>query len=187
MKYKEIRKTPRYRSERAADGLAITRSAFQLLLGVILLMFILSVIFIALLPIVTFQKKSGDRLQYYSVVTVRSDDFHKGDIVSLKTDQHITAGEILALEHEKIVIGNDKTQSVNCVQYQDKRYFTYEELSSVLKDAEVPEGYVLLNGDLNSSEELSVGELVSEDYITGKVSMVLYPFSTFGRSADYLK
>ena len=83
MKYKEIRKTPRYRSERAADGLAITRSAFQLLLGVILLMFILSVIFIALLPIVTFQKKSGDRLQYYSVVTVRSDDFHKGDIVSL--------------------------------------------------------------------------------------------------------
>ena len=145
------------------------------------------VIFIALLPIVTFQKKSGDRLQYYSVVTVRSDDFHKGDIVSLKTDQHITAGEILALEHEKIVIGNDKTQSVNCVQYQDKRYFTYEELSGVLKDAEVPEGYVLLNGDLNSSEELSVGELVSKDYITGKVSMVLYPFSTFGRSADYLK
>ncbi|GEM_PF-6910661 len=187
MKYSEIRKTPRYRSERSADGVAISRSAFELLFGAIILMFVLALVFLLFFPIVTFQKKSEDKLQTYSVVTIRSDNYRQGDIVSVKTEQNITAGEILALEGEKIVIGTDRTKSVNCVQYQDKRYFTYEELAAVLKEPVVPKGYILLNGDLTSAEELSVGELVQSDYITGKATMVLYPFSLFGRSAGHLK
>lgn len=187
MKYSQIRRTKRYRTERAADGVALTRSAFELLFGCILLLFIGAVIFGLVFPMVIFSKKTDNKLQSYSVVTVRDDHFYQGDIVSLKTENHITAGEILALEGDRIVIGTDRNKSVNCIQYNGKRYFSYEELGTVLKEPIVPKGYVLLNGDFTSSEELSVGEIVSRDYITGKVSFILYPFSLFGRSADYLK
>ena len=187
MKYSEIRKTKRYKTERAADGIALTRSAFQLLFGCILLLFIGAVIFGLFFPVVTFPKKSDNKMQNYSVVTVRSDDLNKGDIVSVKTDHNITAGEILALEGERIVIGTDRTKSVNCVQYKGIRYFSYEDLRQALPEPVVPKGYVMLNGDFTSSEALSVGEIVSQKYITGKVSVVLYPFSLFGRSAEHLK
>ena len=187
MKYSEIRKTKRYKTERAADGVALTRSAFQLLFGCILILFILTVVFGLILPVVTFPKKSDNKLQYYSVVTVQADRLQKGDIVSVKTEHNITAGEILAVAGDKIVIGTDRTKSVNCIQYEGTRYFSYEELKKVLPERTVPDGYVLLNGDFTSSEELSVGELVCCDYITGKVSFVLYPFSLFGRPSEYLK
>ena len=87
----------------------------------------------------------------------------------------------------RTVMGTDRSTSVNCVQFEGKRYFDYEELKTKLRKPVVPKGYVLLNGDFTSSEELVVGELVPREYITGKVSTVLYPFSLFGRSADYLK
>ncbi len=187
MKYREIRKTKRYRTERAADGVALTRSAFQLLFGFILLLFIGAVIFGLIFPTVIFSKRADNRLQHYSVVTVRDDRFQRGDIVSLKTENHITAGEILALEGDRIVIGTDRTKSVNCVQYNGTRYFSYEELNKALQEPIVPKGYVLLDGDFTSSEELSVGEIVPCSYITGKVRFILYPFSLFGRPAEYLK
>ncbi len=187
MKYSEIRKTKRYKNERAADGVALTRSAFQLLFVCIVLLFITVLILGLACPMVTFSKKSDHKLQYYSVVTMRADDWTKGDIVSVKTQNSITAGEILALEGENIVIGADKSRSVSCVQYEGKRYFSYEDLRNALKEPVVPEGCVLLNGDFTSSEQVSVGEIISRDYITGKVRFVLYPFSLFGRPADYLK
>ncbi len=187
MKYSEIRKTKRYRAERAADGKALTKSAFEVLLVFIVLIFLAAFVFTVCFRVVTFSKKLDNRLQTYSVVTLPQQRYEQGDIVSVKTENNISAGEILALEGEKIVIGTDRSKSVNCVQYKGTRYFTYDELREEISDLTVPKGYALLNGDFTSSEQLLVGELVPLDYITGKASFVIYPFSLFGRSADYMK
>ena len=187
MKYSEIRKTKRYRTERAADGNALTKSAFEVLLVFIILLFITAFVFTVFFRVVTFTKKLDNRLQSYSVVAMPQEEYGRGDIVSVKTDNNISAGEILAVEGEKIVIGTDKTKSVNCIQYKGTRYFTYEELKAEISDLAVPKNYALLNGDFTSSEQLLVGELVPLEYITGRVSFVIYPFSLFGRSADYMK
>ncbi len=187
MKYSQIRKTKRYKTERAQDGAALTRSAFEFLLIVIVLILGTAIVIAVFFPVVSFSKKVDDRTQLYSVMTTRTDSFSVGDIVSVKSEHNISAGEILALEGEEIVMGTDRSTSVNCVQFEGKRYFDYEELKTKLRKPVVPKGYVLLNGDFTSSEELVVGELVPREYITGKVSTVLYPFSLFGRSADYLK
>lgn len=187
MKYSEIRKTKRYRTERAADGIALTKSAYEVMLVFIILLFVTAFVFTFFFRVVTFTKKLDNRMQYYSVVSIPRNEYELGDIVSVKTENNISAGEILALEGEKIVIGTDRTKSVNCVQFRGTRYFTYEELKEDISDLAVPEGYALLNGDFTSSEKLLIGELVPLDYITGKVSFVIYPFSLFGRSADYMK
>ncbi len=187
MKYSEIRKTRRYKRERAADGMAVTRSAFETLLVFMLLLFAAAAVLLVFLNVVTFNKVLDGNVQNYSVVTVKADDLKKGDIVSVKTEKNISAGEIIAFEGEKIAIGTDPEKNVNCVQIGGQRYFSYEELGKVLDEFVVPKGYLMLNGDLNSSESLVVGELVPESYVTGKASIVLYPFSLFGRSADYLK
>ncbi len=187
MKYSEIRKTKRYRTERAADGNALTKSAFEVLLVFIILIFVIAVVFTVFFRVVTFTKKLDDKLQTYSVVTASADNYQKGDIVSVKTENNISAGEIIALHGQKIVIGTDREKSVNCVQFEDKRYFTYDELKEKIPDLTVPEGYVLLNGDFTSSEKLLVGEIIPLEYITGKAEYVIYPFSLFGRSADYMK
>ncbi len=187
MKYSEIRKTKRYRSERAADGNALTKSAYEVMLVFIVLVFVTAFVFTVFFRVVTFTKKLDDKMQPYSVVTIPQEKYEIGDIVSVKTENNISAGEILALEGQRIVIGTDRTKSVNCVQYKGTRYFTYDELKKELNDLAVPGGYVLLNGDFTSSEKLLVGELVPLEYITGKASFVIYPFSLFGRSADYMK
>ena len=187
MKYSEIRKTRRYKRERAADGMAVTRSAFETLLVFMLFLFAAAAVLLVFLNVVTFNKVLDGNVQNYSVVTVKADDRQKGDIVSVKTEKNISAGEIIAFEGEKIAIGTDPEKNVNCVQIGGQRYFSYEELGKVLDEFVVPKGYLMLNGDLNSSESLVVGELVPESYVTGKASIVLYPFSLFGRSADYLK
>ena len=187
MKYSEIRKTRRYKRERAADGAALTRSAFETLLVFMILLFIAAAVLLVFLNVVSFSKLLDGKMQNYSVVTVKADDLKIGDIVSVKTEKNISAGEIIGFAGDKIVIGTDPEKSVNCVQINGVRYFSYEELGKVMDEFVVPEGYLMLNGDFSSSEVLVVGELVPLNYVTGKASWVLYPFNLFGRTADYLK
>ena len=187
MKYSEIRKTRRYKRERAADGAALTRSAFETLLVFMILLFIAAAVLLVFLNVVSFSKVLDGKVQNYSVITVEANDLKMGDIVSVKTEKNISAGEIIGFAGDKIVIGTDPEKNVNCVQIGGVRYFSYEELSKVMDEFVVPEGYLMLNGDFNSSESLVVGELVPMSYITGKASVVLYPFNLFGRTADYLK
>ena len=187
MKTKKSKKTPRYRKADQADGRMITRSAFELFFLLMMLVFLLAAVFSTFFRIVTFSKKAGDRMQMYSVVTDnRPSSFQTGDIVSVDIGNSVSGAEVLATEGEQIILGTDKTDSVNCVLHQDVRYFSYEELQEAIGGIQVPDGYVLLNGDLTSTDELSVGELVRKEIVTGKVEFILYPFSLFGRTADYL-
>lgn len=187
MKYKEIRKTRRYKKEKAADGSVLTRSSFEFLYVVIIVMFLFALIAGSFLRVVSFNKKLNDSGQNYSVVTIKSDDYKKGDIITYKSHGKLSAGEIVGEKGDVIRFGTDPFHSFNRIEYKNKLYHDPDELGSVLEDSAVPDGYVLINGDLTSSENQIVGELVCENDITGRAAYIVYPFSLFGRTADYLK
>ena len=96
----------------------------------------------------------------------------------------MTGGSILAFINLHLTA---TTEVITCRDIDGRTETDVGTDGKVLDEFVVPEGYLMLNGDLNSSESLVVGELVPESYVTGKASIVLYPFSLFGRSADYLK
>ncbi len=187
MKYKDIRKTKRYKAERAADGNVLTRSSFELLYAVIIVVFVFAVVFGTFLRIASFDKKLDNSTQSYSVISLEADSYNKGDIVTYKDSGRICAGEIVGADGDKILFGTDPARSFNRIEYKNRFFYTSEELENEFGHSLVPEGCVLINGDLTRSENQIVGVIVCEDDITGRASYIVYPFSLFGRTADYLK
>ena len=188
MKWKKARKKPLYVQNEAQDSLDLTKSAFELFFVILMLFFVLVFIFTVCFRIVTFEKKNNGKLRTYSFVSSHGvETFQKGQIVSVDSGVKVTAGEIVALEGETIRIGRDGENAVNCVTYQDKRYFSNEELEEALPGLTVPKGYVLLDGDITRSEELRVGEMVRQEYVIGEARFRIYPFSLFGKEPDAIR
>lgn len=188
MKYREMKKTKRFRSDLVKEGRALTKTAFELVLVFAVILFVFVFVFSVFFRVAGFTKKTADGTQYYSIVnTYNTDSVKAGDIVCVDIGRYVNCAEVLAVEGEQIILGTDKKNSVNCVLFNNVRYFSYEELREALGSIIVPEGYVLLKGDITSGESLSMGELVKKDIISGRAEFVFYPFSLFGRTADSIK
>ena len=188
MKYRKLRRTERYIDDARSDGLALTKSSFEFMYGVILLVLAIAVIFTTFFRIVSYTKMVGSIKKSYSVVTVSYNYTPRsGDIVCVDVGDSYSDAKVIAGEKDKILMGTGKSDAVNCIQYNGARYFSYEELEEAIGELNVPKGYVLLSGDLDPSGELRIGELIPKERVSGKVGFIIYPFSMFGRTADYLK
>lgn len=188
MKWKDAKNKPLYKRREANDGHDLTKSAFETFFVIVLIIFALVFIFSVFFRIVTFDKRSGDKIQTYSYVCSKhADTLKKGEIVSVDTGYSVSAGEITGLKGDAIVIARTGDEAVNCVTYNGKRYFSDDELAEVLPKLSVPEGYVMLNGDITNSDELRVGDLVKEENIVGQAKFLIYPFRYFGKDPATIK
>ncbi len=188
MKYSKLRRTKQYNDSVRADGRALTKSSFEFLYGVILLVLAAVAVFSSFFRVVSYTKKSGNTTKSYSVVTVSYNYVpHSGDIVCVDVGTSFSDAKVIAGENEKILMGTGKSDAVNCVQYNGARYFSYEELEEAIGGLDVPKDYVLLSSNIDPSGDLRIGELIPKERVAGKVGFILYPFSMFGRTADYLK
>lgn len=173
-----------YRKNDARDVIDITKSAFEVLLVFIILLIMLAVLCAFFLRVITVELPDGDNSTTYSFVAMRNTkSISDGDIISIDDGFYVSAGEVYAIEGEKISVGEDY---INSVIYNDKEYLTDSELSEILDDGKIPEGHVLINRDIKHSREKMTGELVEKKAVTGKSVVVLYPFAYFGREADYI-
>lgn len=183
MKFTSAKNKNLHKTALLRDSNDLTRSAFELFYVFVIVIFALAIVFSAFFRIVTFRKSSNGNAVTYSVVSVPAvKEYKRGDIVSVSLGGNVSVGKVIALEGEDIIIGININDSVNCVVYDNVRYFSSEELEQKLKERVVPDGYIMLDGDIMDSQELHVGELVRKADITGKVGFVIYPFSLFGKN-----
>lgn len=188
MKWRKAKSKPLYIKNEASDGLDLTKSAFETFYVIVLLIFAVVFIFSVFFRVVTFDKKNGNKVQTFSYVCSKhADKLAKGDIVSIDNGFKVSAAEIIALPGDSIAIGRKTSEQLNCVSYNEKRYFSDEELAEDLSSLVVPEGYVMLDGDITNSEELRVGELVKQEYISGRARFLVYPFTYFGKDPATIK
>lgn len=187
MKYRDVRKTKRYRTERAADGAVLTRSAFELMYLLMVLLMVAAVVFGVVFRIASFTKRSGSSVQRYSVMTEAAGTPRRGDLVTYRKGSGLSAGEIVGMPGERILLGFEVEDSFNRIEYMGRSCFTYDDLRRFVGSDRIPEGFVLVDGDLTGAEQQVVGELIDTKMITGRVTRVIYPFSLFGRQAHNLK
>ena len=187
MKLMSNKKKKSYRRRSAEDSRDLTRSAYELCYVLILLAVFGTAIICLCFRLVTFEKKIGNVMTTYCVASMRfaGEDCGIGDMVTVDTGSSVSAGMLIAREGDAIEFGYGDND-VNCVRYENKQYFSLEELKTAVPEAAVPDGYVMLDGDITDSQELCVGEIVRKDYIIGRVRFVIYPFSLFGREAAYI-
>lgn len=162
-----------YRKNDVLDVIDITKSAFEVFIVLIIALFAAAASCAFFFRVITVELPDGDGRAEYSFVSLRNTgSISKGDIVSIDDGSDASAGEVLAFEGEAFDSGDDIIVS--------------SELSEMLDDGKIPEGYVLINRDIKHSREKMTGELVEKKAVTGKAVVVLYPFAYFGREADYI-
>lgn len=180
MKWSTARKKPLFRQQEEKDALDLTKSAFELLLVIILLLFATVLFFSVFFRIVTFQRLSRDKVQTYSLICSKSiNHLQKGLIVSADTGDSLLAGEVIGLEGEKIRIGDDVHETVGAVIFRHQTYVSDEALRKVLPELTIPEGYVMLDCDIALEDQLCVGTLVRRKDLEGEAKFLIYPFSLF--------
>lgn len=176
-----------YRRRASEDSRDLTRSAYELCYVLIILTLLSTAVVCICFRLVTFEKKIGGMMNTYCVASLRfaGEDYGIGDMVSVDTGSSVSAGMLIAREGDEIQFGYGDND-VNCVRYENKQYFSIDELKAVFPEAVVPDGCVMLDGDITDSQELCIGEIVRKDYLIGRVRFVIYPFSLFGREATYI-
>lgn len=180
MKWSTARKKPLYIRQEQSDSRDLTKSAFELLFVIILLLFAIVLFFSVFFRIVTFERNSKSKTQTYSLVCSKSvGQLQKGMIVSADTGSSLLAGEIIGLEGESILIGDDVRETVGAVIYRNQTYTSNEELTAVLPERKIPTGYVMLDCDIALEDELCIGTLVRQKDIEGEAKFLIYPFSLF--------
>lgn len=173
-----------YRKNDALDVIDITKSAFEVFIVFVIILFLIAVSCTFFFRLITVELPDGDDSVTYSFVTKRNTNgISKGDIVSIDEGLYVSAGEVLAVEGESVSVGGN---GISSVIFNGKEYPEGDELSGILDDGKIPEDYVLINRDVRHSLEKITGELIEKKIVTGKAVTVLYPFAYFGREADYI-
>ena len=170
------------------DRRTLLRNSFLWLYTVIWILFVFVFLFTSVFRVVSFPVQTDSGLCYASVIVLPQDDSLKtGDMVAAGRGASNWIGEVVACEGETISLGIGKAGTADCIIYQNKRYFSVEELSHIVKDGKIPKGCVLLKSGLADGETFRVRELVAVGEIAGAAVCVAYPFQLLGQSVQELK
>lgn len=118
------------------------------------------------------------------VVSVKSIDFHRGDIISFYYNNKILVKRVIALEGEWVNLGEDGNVYVNG-QLLDEPYLEERAFGEcdLQLPYQVPDGRVFVMGDHRAtsvdSRSTTVG-CVFEEQIVGRILYRVWPLSGFG-------
>ena len=169
------------------DSKKILRTSFQWLYAVILLLFGFAILFTVVFKISSFRVNKGSETKN-ACVLVSSIGYSPavGDKVTVSSGNSGFLGQISALSGTEISFGSDKNSFANCIVYENKSYFSPEELKEVLKNMKVPQNCVLVTDITSENGYFRIGEIVPESRISGRAECFVYPFNMLGKPIDKL-
>jgi len=118
------------------------------------------------------------------VLSVKSKDFHQGDLVAFYIGNKILVKRVIAGPADLIAIADDGTVRVNSVELEEP-YVTQKALGECDLEFpyQVPESRYFLMGDHREtsvdSRSSSVG-CIAEEQVVGKIVFCVWPLSDFG-------
>ena len=170
-----------------ADSKKILRTSFQWLYAVIWFLFGFVFLFTVIFKISAFRINKGYETKT-AFVLVSSIGYSPsvGDKVTVSSGRSGFLAQISALSGTEISFGNDKNNFANCIVYENKSYFSGDELKQVLENMKVPENCVLVTDITSENGYFRIGEIVPESRISGKAECFFYPFHMLGKPIDKL-
>ena len=109
-----------------------------------------------------------------------------GDKLTISNGYSAFLGKVIAVSGDKISVGSERDSFANCITYNNKNYFSSEELQTVLKDMKIPEGHFLVTEIETANGYFRVGEIISQKQIIGKAECLVYPFNVLGKPINKL-
>lgn len=167
------------------DSKKILRTSSQWLYAVILLLFGFVIMFTVVFKVSSFRIHKGSQTKN-ACVLVSSIGYSPavGDKVTVSLGNSGFLGQVAALSGTDISFGTDKNNFANCIVYENKSYFSSDELKEVLKNMKVPENCVLITDITSENGYFRMGEIVPESRISGRAECFVYPFNMLGKPID---
>ena len=109
-----------------------------------------------------------------------------GDQITISNGYSTFLGKVTAVSGEMISVGSDRDSFANCITYNNKNYFSSEELQTVLKDMKIPENHLLVTEINTENGYFRVGEIISTRQVIGRAECFVYPFSMLGKPINQL-
>lgn len=169
------------------DDKVLLRVSFQWLYAVILLLYGFVFMFTIVFRVSSFYVNNQYGMKQAAVL-VSSVGYspEPGDQITVSDGYSAFLGKVSAVSGETVSVGSDKDSLANCITYQNKNYFSSEELQEVLRDMKIPEGYLLITEIDTQKGYFRVGEIISTKQIIGRAECFVYPFSMLGKPVNQL-
>lgn len=169
------------------DDKIFLRTSFQWLYAVILLLYGFVFLFTIVFRISSFHINNQYGTRTASVlVSSMNHPPESGDQITVSDGYSVFLGKVTAVSGETISVGSERDSFANCITYNNKNYFSSEELQNVLKDMKIPEDHFLVT-DINTEKGyFRIGEIISKKQIIGKAECFVYPFSMLGKPVSQL-
>ena len=169
------------------DDKVLLRTSFQWLYAVILLLYGFVFMFTVIFRVSSFYVNNQYGMKNAAVL-VSSVGYspEPGDRITVSDGYSAFLGQVAAFSGETVSVGSDKNSFANCITYQNKNYFSSEELQTVLKDMKIPEDHILVTGISSENGYFRVGEIISTKQVIGRAECFVYPFSMLGKPVSQL-